>query len=151
TNPPKCDADQCAKWARLMLVKGKGGPIDALLNPRNHQEKLGRSTKEDVMAVTGHRTTPAAPPPNASASAGPHTSDQACGEPQQQRQASGAPSSIRGGVAGRLSSLLTTSRVVIISSLLISLVVAGRQDAVIDTISVPKDLEADGYPPATMS
>ena len=103
------------------------------------------------MAVTGHRTTPAAPTPNASASAGPDTSDQACGEPQQQRQASGALSSIRGRVAGRLSSLLTTGRVVIIIPLLISLVAVWRQDAVIDTISVPKDLEADGYTPATMS
>jgi hypothetical protein len=37
--------------------------------------------------------------------------------------------------------------------LLISLIVLKpwRQDAVIDTISVPKDLEADGYTPATMS
>ena len=103
------------------------------------------------MAVTGHRTTPAAPTPNASASAGPDTSDQARGEPQQQRQASGALSSIRGRVAGRLSSLLTTGRVVIIIPLLISLVAVWRQDAVIDTISVPKDLEADGYTPATMS
>ena len=104
------------------------------------------------MAVTGHRTTPAAPTPNASASAGPDTSDQARGEPQQQRQASGALSSIRGRVAGRLSSLLTINRVVIIS-LLISLVVLKpwTQDTVIDTISVPKDLEADGYTPATMS
>ena len=105
------------------------------------------------MAVTGHRTTPAAPTPNASASAGPDTSDQARGEPQQQRQASGALSSIRGRVAGRFSSLLTINRVVIIISLLISLIVLKpwRQDAVIDTISVPKDLEADGYTPATMS
>ena len=70
-----------------------------------------------------------------------------------QTPASGALSSIRGRVAGRLSSLLTINRVVIIISLLISLVVLKpwRQDAVIDTISVPKDLEADGYTPATMS
>jgi tetratricopeptide (TPR) repeat protein len=70
-----------------------------------------------------------------------------------QRPASGALSSIRGRVAGRLSSLLTINRVVLIISLLISLVVLKpwTQDAVIDTISVPKDLEADGYTPATMS
>ena len=68
-----------------------------------------------------------------------------------QTPASGALSSIRGRVAGRLSSLLTTGRVVIIIPLLISLVAVWRQDAVIDTISVPKDLEADGYTPATMS
>jgi tetratricopeptide (TPR) repeat protein len=70
-----------------------------------------------------------------------------------QTPASRALSSIRGRVAGRLSSLLTINRVVIIISLLISLVVLKpwRQDAVIDTISVPKDLEADGYTPATMS
>ena len=68
-----------------------------------------------------------------------------------QTPTSGALSSIRGRVAGRLSSLLTTGRVVIIIPLLISLVAVWRQDAVIDTISVPKDLEADGYTPATMS
>jgi len=69
-----------------------------------------------------------------------------------QTPTSGALSSIRGRVAGRLSSLLTINRVVIIS-LLISLVVLRpwTQDTVIDTISVPKDLEADGYTPATMS
>src|SRR5262249_27886704 len=143
-----------------MLVKGEGGPIDALLNPRKHQEKLGPSTKEDVMAVTGHRTTPAAqtPTPNASASAGPDTSDQARGEPQQQRQA-GAPGSIRQRLSGWLSSLEGPRRVVInglvvIVSLLGSGVVlkdALKQVAVIDTISVPKDLEADGYTPATMA
>src|SRR5262249_12189226 len=69
-----------------------------------------------------------------------------------QSPTSGALSSIRGRVAGRLSSLHTINRVVIIS-LLISLVVLRpwTQDAVIETISVPKDLEADGYTPATMS
>src|SRR5262249_36248069 len=69
-----------------------------------------------------------------------------------QSPTSGALSSIRGRVAGRLSSLHTINRVVIIS-LLISLVVLRpwTQDTVIDTISVPKDLEADGYTPATMS
>src|SRR5215469_564992 len=138
-----------------MVVKGEGGPIDALLNPRNHQEKLGRSTKEDVMAVTGHRTTPATPTPNASAPAGPDTSDQARGEPQQQRQASGAPGSIRQRLSGWLWSLEGPRKVVIngllvIVSLLGSGVVlkdALKQVAVIDTISVPKDLEADGYTP----
>src|SRR5262245_62397556 len=142
-----------------MLVKGEGGPIDALLNPRNHQEKLGRSTKEDVMAVTGHRTTPAQPPQNASAAASPDTSDQARGEPQQQRQAGGAPGSIRQRLSGWLSSLEGPRKVVIngllvIVSLLGSGVVlkdALKQVAVIDTISVPKDLEADGYTPATMA
>src|SRR5262245_10192503 len=109
-----------------MLVKGDGGPIDALLNPRNHQEKLGRSTKEDVMAATGHRTTPAAPTPNAS---------------------------------GWLSSLEGPRKVVIngllvIVSLLGSGVVlkdALKQVTVIDTISVPKDLEAVGYTHETMA
>src|SRR5262249_60353993 len=59
-----------------------------------------------------------------------------------QTPTSGALSSIRGRVAGRLSSLLTINRVVIIITLLISLIVLKpwRQDAVIDTISVPKDL-----------
>src|SRR5258708_35868237 len=137
-----------------MLVKGEGG-IDALLKRRTPQEKLGRSTKEDVMAVTGHRTTPAAPTPNASASSGPDTSDQARGEPQQQRQAGGAP----GFLSGWLSSLEGPRKVVIngllvIVSLLGSGVVlkdALKQVAVIDTISVPNDLEADGYTPATMA
>jgi hypothetical protein len=107
------------------------------------------------MAVTGHRTTPAAPTPNASASSGPDTSDQARGEPQQQRQAGGAP----GFLSGWLSSLEGPRKVVIngllvIVSLLGSGVVlkdALKQVAVIDTISVPKDLEADGYTPATMA
>ena len=111
------------------------------------------------MAVTGHRTTPAAPTPNASASAGPDTSDQARGEPQQQRQAGGAPGSIRQRLPGWLSSLEGPRKVVIngllvIVSLLSSGVVlkdALKQVAVIDTISVPKDLEADGYTPATMA
>jgi hypothetical protein len=83
------------------------------------------------------------------------TSGRERGEAGKQTPASGALSSIRGRVAGRLSSLLTINRVVIIIiSLLSSLVVlkdAWRQDAVIDTISVPKDLEADGYTPATMA
>src|SRR6516164_11385006 len=142
-----------------MLVNGEGGPIDALLNPRKHQEKLGRSTKEDVMAVTGHGTTPAAPTPNASVSADPDTSDQAHGEPQQQRQAGGAPGSIRQRLSGWLSSLEGPRKVVIngllvIVSLLGSGVVlkdALKQVAVIDTISVPKDLETAGYTPATMA
>ena len=111
------------------------------------------------MAVTGHRTTPAAPTPNASASAGPDTSDQARGEPQQQRQAGGAPGSIQQRLSGWLSSLEGPRKVVIngllvIVSLLSSGVVlkdALKQVAVIDTISVPKDLEADGYTPATMA
>src|SRR6516164_10128126 len=141
-----------------MLLKGEGGTIDALLNPRTTRKNLGRSTKEDVMAVTGHRTTPATPTPNASTPAGPDTSDQARGEPQQQRQASGAPGSIRQRLSGWLSSLEGPRKVVIngllvIVSLLSSGVVlkdALKQVAVIDTISVPKDLEADGYTPATM-
>src|SRR6516164_6812312 len=142
-----------------MLVKGKGGPIDALLNPRNHQEKLGRSTKEDVMAVTGHRTTPAAPTPNASTSASPDTSDQARGEPQQQRRAGGAPGSIQQRLSGWLSSLegprkVAINGLLVIASLLSSGVVlkdALKQVTVIDPISVPKDLEAAGYTPATMA
>src|SRR5499427_5627548 len=111
------------------------------------------------MAVTGHRTTPAAPTPNASASASPDTSDQARGEPQQQRQAGGAPGSIQQRLSGWLSSLEGPRKVVInglivIASLLGSGVVLKdslKQVAVIDTISVPKDLEADGYTPATMA
>src|SRR5262249_39529452 len=75
------------------------------------------------------------------------------GEAGKQTPASGALSSIPGRGAGQLSSLLTIKGVVIIISLLSSLVVlkeAWRQDTVIDAISVPKDLEDDGYTPATM-
>src|SRR5262249_47613629 len=96
-----------------MLVKGEGGPIDALLNPRNHQEKLGRSTKEDVMAVTGPRHRPAAPTPTAPASGGRDARDQARGEPQQQRQAGGTPGSIQQRLSGWLSSLEGPRKVVI--------------------------------------
>src|SRR5262245_53439996 len=99
------------------------GAIGALLNPRNDQEKLGRSTKEDVMAVTGHTTTPAAQTPDASASAGPDISGQGRGEPRQQGQVGGAPSSIQQRLSGWLSSLegprkLTINGLLVIISLL---------------------------------
>jgi tetratricopeptide (TPR) repeat protein len=110
------------------------------------------------MAVTGHTTTPAAQTPDASASAGPDTSGQGRGEPRQQGQAGGAPSSIRQRLSGWLSSLegprkLTINGLLVIVSLLGSGVVlkdALKQVAVIDPIGVPKDLEAAGYTPATM-
>jgi tetratricopeptide (TPR) repeat protein len=99
--------------------------------------------------MTVRITTPAA---QTSASANLDSSSPRHGEAGKQTPASGALSSIRGRVAGWLS-LLTINRVVIITSLLISLVVLKpwRYDTVIDTINVPKDLEADGYTPATMS
>src|SRR5262245_43142870 len=99
--------------------------------------------------MTVRITTPAA---QTSASANLDSSSPRHGEAGKQTPASGALSSIRGRVAGWLS-LLTINRVVIITSLLISLVVLKpwRHDTVIDTINVPKDLEADGYTPATMS
>jgi tetratricopeptide (TPR) repeat protein len=110
------------------------------------------------MAVTGHTTTPAAQTPDASVSAGPDTSGQGRGEPRQQGQAGGAPSSIRQRLSGWLSSLegprkLTINGLLVIVSLLGSGVVlkdALKQVAVIDPIGVPKDLEAAGYTPATM-
>jgi tetratricopeptide (TPR) repeat protein len=109
------------------------------LKPRNDQEKLGRSTKEDVMAVIGHTTTPAAQRP-------------------EQGQAGGAPSSTWQRLSGWLSSLegprkLTINGLLVIVSLLGAGVVlkdALKQVAVIDPISVPKDLEAAGYTPAAM-
>jgi len=103
--------------------------------------------------MTVRITTPAAQTPQGSASANLDSSSRRGGEAGKQTPASGALSSIRGRVAGQLSSLLTIKGVVIIISLLSSLVVlkeAWRQDTVIDAISVPKDLEDDGYTPATM-
>src|SRR6516225_8590353 len=103
--------------------------------------------------MTVRITTPAAQTPQGSASANLDSSSRRGGEAGKQTPASGALSSIRGRVAGQLSSLLTIKGVVTIISLLSSLVVlkeAWRQDTVIDAISVPKDLEDDGYTPATM-
>jgi hypothetical protein len=75
-----------------------------------------------------------------------------------QKGAGGALSSIQRRLPGWLSSLegprkLAINGLVVIVSMLGSGVVlkdALKQVAVIDTISVPKDLEADGYTPATM-
>jgi tetratricopeptide (TPR) repeat protein len=86
------------------------------------------------------------------------TSGRERGEAGKQTPASGAPSSIRQRLSGWLSSLegprkLTINGLLVIVSLLGSGVVlkdALKQVAVIDPISVPKDLEAAGYTPATM-
>jgi tetratricopeptide (TPR) repeat protein len=86
------------------------------------------------------------------------TSGRERGEAGKQTPASGAPSSIRQRLSGWLSSLegprkLTLNGLLVIVSLLGSGVVlkeALKQVAVIDPISVPKDLEAAGYTPATM-
>ena len=86
------------------------------------------------------------------------TSGRERGEAGKQTPASGAASSIRQRLSGWLSSLegprkLTINGLLVIVSLLGSGVVlkdALKQVAVIDPISVPKDLEAAGYTPATM-
>jgi len=108
------------------------------------------------MMATSRRTTPAAP--NASASASSDTSDRRQSEPGEQGRTGGALSSIQTRLAAWLSSLegprkLAINGLVVVVSVLGSGVVlkdALKQVAVIDTISVPKDLEADGYTPATM-
>ena len=110
------------------------------------------------MAATSRRTTPETPRPNASASVGSDTSGRRRGEVGKQKAAGGALSSIQRRLPGWLSSLegprkLAINGLVVIVSMLGSGVVlkdALKQVAVIDTISVPKDLEADGYTPATM-
>src|SRR5258705_3404537 len=110
------------------------------------------------MAATSRRTTPATPRPNASASADSNSSGRRRGEVGKQKGAGGALSSIQRRLPGWLSSLegprkLAINGLVVIVSMLGSGVVlkdALKQVAVIDTISVPKDLEADGYTPATM-
>jgi tetratricopeptide (TPR) repeat protein len=109
------------------------------------------------MMATSRRATPAAS--NASASASSDTSDRRRSEPGEQRRAGRALSSIQTRLAGWLSSLegprkLAINGLVVVVSVLGSGVVlkdALKQVAVIDTISVPKDLEADGYTPATMA
>src|SRR5262245_3509193 len=106
------------------------------------------------MMATSRRATPAAA--NASASASSDTSHQRRSEPGEQRRAGGAPNSIRQRLSGWLSSLEEPRKFVIngllvIVSLLGSGVVlkdALKQVTVIETISVPKDLEAVGYTPA---
>src|SRR5262245_38397022 len=108
------------------------------------------------MMATSRRTTPAAA--NASASASSDTSDRRRSEPGEQRRAGRVLSSIQTRLAGWLSSLegprkLTINGLLVIGSLLGTGVVlkdALKQVAIIDAISVPKDLEADGYTPATV-
>ena len=110
------------------------------------------------MAATSRRTTPAAQTPNASASAGSDTSGRRRGEVGKQKGAGGALSSMQRRLTGWLSSLegprkLAINGLVVIVSVLGSGVIvkaALKQVAVIDTISVPKGLEADGYTPATV-
>src|SRR5262245_27571056 len=109
--------------------------------------------------MTVRITTPAAQTPKGWASANLDSSSRRRGEPRQQGQAGGAPSSIQQRLSGWLSSFeeprkLVINVLLVIVSLLGSGVVlkdAWRQVAVIDPISVPKDLEADGYTPATMA
>jgi tetratricopeptide (TPR) repeat protein len=108
--------------------------------------------------MTVRRTTPAAQTPNGSAFANLDSSSQRRGGAGKQRQARGAMSSLQRRLPEWLLSLeaprkLAINGLIIIVSMLGSGVVlkdALKQVAVIDTISVPKDLEADGYTPATM-
>jgi len=107
--------------------------------------------------MTVRITTPAAQTPKGSASANLDISSRRRGGAGKQRQAHGAMSSLQRRLPEWL--LLEGPRkfaingLVIIASMLGGGVVlkdALKQVAVIDTISVPKDLEADGYTPATM-
>jgi len=107
--------------------------------------------------MTVRITTPAAQTPKGSASANLDSSSRRRGAAGKQRQAHGAMSSLQRRLPEWL--LLEGPRkfaingLVIIASMLGGGVVlkdALKQVAVIDTISVPKDLEADGYTPATM-
>ena len=107
--------------------------------------------------MTVRITTPAAQTPKGSASANLDSSSRRRGGAGKQRQAHGAMSSLQRRLPEWL--LLEGPRkfaingLVIIASMLGGGVVlkdALKQVAVIDTISVPKDLEADGYTPATM-
>ena len=110
------------------------------------------------MAASSRRTSPATRTANASASAGSDTSDRRRGEAGKQGRAGGALGAIQRRLPGWLSSLegprkLAINFLVVIVSLLGSGVVlkdALKQVAIIDTISVPKDLEDDGYTPTTM-
>jgi tetratricopeptide (TPR) repeat protein len=107
--------------------------------------------------MTVRITTPAAQTPKGSASANLDSSSRRRGGAGKQRTAHGAMSSLQRRLPEWL--LLEGPRkfaingLVIIASMLGAGVVlkdALKQVAVIDTISVPKDLEADGYTPATM-
>jgi tetratricopeptide (TPR) repeat protein len=107
--------------------------------------------------MTVRITTPAAQIPKGSAPANLDSSSRRRGGAGKQRQAHGAMSSLQRRLPEWL--LLEGPRkfaingLVIIASMLGAGVVlkdALKQVAVIDTISVPKDLEADGYTPATM-
>jgi tetratricopeptide (TPR) repeat protein len=107
--------------------------------------------------MTVRITTPAAQTPKGSASANLDSSSRRRGGAGKQRQAHRAMSSLQRRLPEWL--LLEGPRkfaingLVIIASMLGGGVVlkdALKQVAVIDTISVPKDLEADGYTPATM-
>ena len=108
--------------------------------------------------MTVRRTTPPAPTPNGSASANLDSSSRRRGGAGKQRRAGGAMSSLQRRLPEWLLSLegprkLAINGLIVIVSVLGSGVVlkdALKQVAVIDTISVPKDLEADGYTPATM-
>src|SRR5262249_25129046 len=108
------------------------------------------------MMATSRRATP--PAANASASASSDTSHRRRNEPVQQRRAGGAPNSVRQHLSGWLSWLegprkLTINGLLVIVSLLGTGVVlkdALKQVAIIDAIGVPKELDADGYTPATM-
>jgi hypothetical protein len=107
--------------------------------------------------MTVRRTTPAAQPPKGSASTNLDSSSRRRGGAGKQRQAQGATSSLQRRLPEWL--LLEGPRKFAINGLVIIASVLGggvvlkdalKQVAVIDTISVPKDLEADGYTPATM-
>ena len=107
--------------------------------------------------MTVRITTPAAQTPKGSASANLDSSSRRRGGAGKQRQAHGAMSSLQRRLPEWF--LLEGPRkfaingLVIIASMLgvgVVLKDALKQVAVIDTISVPKDLEADGYTPATM-
>ena len=107
--------------------------------------------------MTVRITTPAAQTPKGSASVNLDSSSRRRGGAGNQRQAPGAMSSLQRRLPEWL--LLEGPRkfainglVIIASMLSVGVVMkdALKQVVVIDTISVPKDLEADGYTPATM-
>jgi tetratricopeptide (TPR) repeat protein len=108
--------------------------------------------------MTVRRTTPAAQTPNGSASANLDSSSRRRGGAGKQRRAGAAMSSLQRRLPEWLLSLegprkFAINGLLIIVSVLGSGVVlkdALKHVAIIDTISVPKDLEADGYTPATM-
>jgi tetratricopeptide (TPR) repeat protein len=109
------------------------------------------------MAATSRRTTPAGAP-NASAPASPDPSRRRRGEAEKQRWVGRALSSTWRCLPRWLASLegprkLAINGLIVVLTALGSSVVlkdALKQVAIIDTINVPKDLEADGYTPATM-